>query len=705
MHCFHRAFLFPITSAIIFLLLTYLQTSQAALQSPGTDRLIIKYAQPVIHATEAEQGVLAAAAGTEHLQNESVRVVRAIATGANVMQLEKRRTVQDMDTICQSLAQQPGILYAEPDHIMHHHTTPNDPLYNHQWHYFEPVGGINLPAAWDKTTGDPHVNVAVIDTGVLSHRDLKDNLLPGYDFIKDIEAAADDSGRDPDASDPGDFTPAGFCGFDQYGLPSPQHNAPSSWHGTHVAGTIAATGNNNEGVTGVSWHSRILPIRVLGRCGGYTSDITDGMLWAAGIPVPGMPENPHPAKVLNLSLGGEGTCTRAYRDAIKQIREKGATIVVAAGNENRDARHSCPANCEGVITVAATNRDGARAYYSNFGTDVDIAAPGGELEYPENGILSTYNSGTRNPGTDTYASLEGTSMATPHVSGVVAQMYSVNNTLTPDQVESILKTTAREFPTGVYNACTTGYCGAGIIDAGKAVNSAAGQTIDNTHTLRKGIAKSALHGNRDTPLIFTLDLAASVSNLTFTLSGGSGDADLYVSHNQPPTLESHDCRSAYTGNDEHCRISQASAGRWYAMVYAYSPFRGVSLLADYDGEEPTESQPSVFRNTTSMLIPDRDNRGVTSSLYVSRTGLAGTPELTLDISHPFKGDLRVVLISPNGQRFLIKGESASESGADLKGTWTVKAQNLDAQGVWKLQVADLYYRDTGRINSWQLNFH
>ena len=698
----HRAILYLI--ACLSILPCFSLTAHAALQQPGTDRLIIKYAPPVTHASEAETGVITAAGNVPHLEGESVRVVRAIATGANVMQLEKRRNVQDMNTICRSLEEQPGILYAEPDHIMHHHATPNDPLYNHQWHYFEPVGGINLPAAWDQTTGSDKVTAAVIDTGVLNHPDLIENLLPGYDFIKDIEAAADDSGRDPDASDPGDYTPAGFCGFDQYGLPSPQRNTPSSWHGTHVAGTIAATGNNHEGVTGVSWHSRILPIRVLGRCGGYTSDITDGMLWAAGIPVAGLPDNPHPAKVLNLSLGGEGFCTRAYQDAIKQIRAKGATIVVAAGNENRDARHSCPANCEGVITVAATNRDGARAYYSNFGTDVDIAAPGGELNYPENGILSTYNSGTNHPANNTYASLEGTSMATPHVSGVVAQMYAVNSQLTPDRVEAILKTTAREFPTGIKNACTTGLCGAGIVDAAKAVNAAAGASPDTVNRLRKGIAKSALTATREVPLVFALEISKPVTGLTFTLSGGSGDADLYVSHGHPPTLTDHDCVSALAGNDEHCRIDHASAGTWYAMVYAYSPFRGVSLLADYDDEEPQDEQPAEFSNTASMLIPDRDNRGVTSTLYVSRTGAVGRLTLTLDISHPFRGDLRVVLISPTGNRYLIKEESRSEAGADLQGSWHIFAHNENAQGVWKLQVSDLYYRDSGRINSWKLTF-
>jgi len=199
---------------------------------------------------------------------------------------------------------------------------------------------------------------------------------------------------------------------------------------------------------------------VLGKCGGYTSDIADGIIWASGGTVAGVPANPNKARVLNLSLGGGGSCAATTQSAINGARSRGAVVVVAAGNSAMDASNFSPANCAGVITVAATSRAGGRASYSNFGSIVDIAAPGGDTGA---GILSTLNAGTRTPAGDGYASYSGTSMATPHVAGVVALMLSKNPALTPDQVEVKLKASARAFPA----ACAG--CGAGIVDATAAV--------------------------------------------------------------------------------------------------------------------------------------------------------------------------------------------------------------------------------------------
>ena len=200
----------------------------------------------------------------------------------------------------------------------------------------------------------------------------------------------------------------------------------SSWHGTHTAGTIGAASNNGVGVAGVNWNSKILPVRVLGKCGGYTSDIADGMRWAAGLSVSGVPANANPAKVLNLSLGGSGACDATYQDAVNAITAAGTTIVVSAGNSNADAINYRPGNCNGVITVAATNRDGGRAYYSNYGSIIEISAPGGETNVSNsNGVLSTLNTGTQGPGADTYVYYQGTSMAAPHVAGVASLLYSL----------------------------------------------------------------------------------------------------------------------------------------------------------------------------------------------------------------------------------------------------------------------------------------
>ncbi len=368
----------------------------------------------------------------------------------------KRLSVQQVADMARSLmASDPTIEYAEPDRIMVAKYTPNDPRYNEQWQYFDATGGLRANLAWDTVTGTG-VNVAVIDTGYRPHADLAGQFVQGYDFITDTAVAADGDGRDADASDPGDSTITGQCGGGSTA-------SNSSWHGTHVAGSIAAKTNNGVGVAGVAFNARIVPVRVLGKCGGYTSDIADAMIWASGGSVSGVPANANPARVINLSLGGGGACDSTTQNAINSARSRGTVVIVAAGNENRDASSSNPANCAGVVTVAATNRSGGRAYYSNYGSVVDIAAPGGDVRTSGGGILSTLNSGATVPGADSYAWYQGTSMATPHVAGVAALMLSKTPGLTPDQVEATLKSTARAFP-----ATCTG-CGAGIADASRAI--------------------------------------------------------------------------------------------------------------------------------------------------------------------------------------------------------------------------------------------
>jgi subtilisin family serine protease len=234
-----------------------------------------------------------------------------------------------------------------------------------------------------------------------------------------------------------------------------------------VAGTIAAVTNNANGVAGVAYGAKVQPVRALGRCGGYTSDIADGIIWASGGTVTGLPVNSTPARVINLSLGGSGACDDTTRAAVDGARGRGAVVVVAAGNSNVDVSNSSPANCQGVIAVAAVDRSGGKAYYSNFGLGITLAAPGGDMRSSgTNGVLSTWNLGTTTPGADAYAFSSGTSMATPHVSAVAALMFSANPGLKPGQVKQLLKSSARAFP------ATCSQCGAGIVDAGAAVSSA-----------------------------------------------------------------------------------------------------------------------------------------------------------------------------------------------------------------------------------------
>jgi len=437
-----------------------------------TDRLIVKYKDdsdtartgvPARALDRARQALIDRAGQT---YGATLRALRATANGAHVLQLNRTMTVDEARQLAAELkSRDANVEYAEPDRIMVPLATPTDPSYTQQWDLYEATGGINAPAAWDKSTG-AGVNVAVIDTGYRPHADLSGQILQGFDFITTTAIANDGGGRDTDASDPGDWTPAGSCGA---GVPAADQS--SSWHGTHVSGTIAAKANNGLGIAGIAYHAKIVPARVLGRCGGYTSDIADAMVWASGGTVTGVPANANKARVLNLSLGGSGACDTTTQNAINSARSRGAVVIVAAGNSNTNAINSSPANCSGVITVAATNRAGGKASYSNYGTNVTIAAPGGDNGA---GILSTLNSGTTTPAADNYAWYMGTSMATPHVAGVVALMLSANPNLTPDDVAARLKSTARAFPA----ACSG--CGAGIVNAAAAVNAALASTTTTT---------------------------------------------------------------------------------------------------------------------------------------------------------------------------------------------------------------------------------
>ncbi|MGY0219740.1 S8 family serine peptidase [Endozoicomonadaceae bacterium StTr2] len=677
--------------------------NDAGLSETGTNRLIVKYASNISNDSLMSNQSLESAIGARVLN------VRAMANGSKVLDLGLRKSNEEMRQIANEIQNQPGVLYAEPDYIMKPQAAPDDTQYSNQWHYFETAGGINLPAAWDITTGSSDITVAVIDTGVVNHSDLAENLLPGYDFISDVDVSQDGNGRDSDARDAGDFTPAGACGTNpQTGQPEPPRDKNSSWHGTHVAGTIAAVSNNGQGVAGVSWTSSILPVRVLGRCGGYTSDITDGMLWAAGLSVPGVPNNPNPAKVLNLSLGGGSPCSQTYQNTINRVRAAGATIVVAAGNSNDNADKFSPASCDGVITVAANKRDGGRSYYSNYGGSVDLAAPGGETIVETDGILSTLNSGKKQPEGDSYAYYQGTSMATPHVAGVASLMYAVNADLTPDQVESILKSTARSFPSVSQRQCTTALCGTGIMDAAAAVTAARdgdGGTQPNDSVLTKGEAKTGLSGSKGESLTFTFDVPTGATNLSFVMSGGSGDADLYVRHGSAPTTSSYDCRSWASGNNETCNsFSSPKAGTWHVTVRGYTSFNGASLIADYEEGSSGPSEVKEFTNNQSVAIPDNRSSGVTSTIDSTYTGQAGNITLGVNITHTFRGDVKIVLIAPNGTEYSVKNTS-NDSANNIVGSYQVNAQGVSANGTWKLKVSDHAWRDTGTLNSWSLSFN
>jgi serine protease len=497
-----------------------------------TDRLIVKYKDANVAGARVATAMTAARQAIADRAGQQLglrlQALRSTATGAHVFKIDRKVSVTEADALAKEMmARDTSIEYAEPDRIMRKMATANDPYYAQQWDYTDATGGLRLPAAWDLSTGTG-IKVAIIDTGYRNHADLSGQFVGGYDFISDTAISNDGNGRDADATDPGDWTAANECAAGE-----PASN--SSWHGTHVAGTIAAKTNNSVGVAGVAYNAKIVPVRVLGKCGGYTSDIADAIIWASGGTVTGVPANANPAKVINMSLGGGGACGTTTQNAINSARSRGTVVVVAAGNENQNASNSNPANCAGVVAVAATGKTGGRASYSNYGAVVDVAAPGGDGSYS---IISTLNAGTQGPGADSYAGYQGTSMATPHVAGVAALMLARNSALTPDDIEAKLKATARAFP------ATCSQCGTGIVDAGAAVAAATTMTpppttisetesnntistanaISTTGTIVNGTMSATTDSD-----YFVVQLPAG-KTLTATMTPGlsTADYDLYI---------------------------------------------------------------------------------------------------------------------------------------------------------------------------------
>lgn len=444
--------------------------AMTALPSAPVEKVIVTYKSKTAEAgsnAAAKSDAAAKGAAT----GERLAFERRLAGGAALVDLGGSATKQDVAEVMDAFRADPQVASVEPDiRAYAMAVTPNDTDYAKQWDLFEATGGMNVPTAWDKTTGSG-VTVAVIDTGYATHTDLATNVVSGYDFISDSADARDGNGRDANAKDEGDWNATD----NECGVGSKASN--SSWHGTHVAGTIGAVTNNTKGIAGIAYNAKIQPVRVLGKCGGSSADIADAITWASGGTVPGVAANATPAKVINLSLGGaSSTCPSVYQNAINGAVSRGTTVVVAAGNSNANASGFTPANCANVINVASTSREGNRSFYSNYGTNIDVAAPGGEtrratdtpgtITTPQNGIYSTLNSGATTQSAENYAPYQGTSMAAPHIAGLAALLKSAKTSLTPAEIESAIKSNARPLP----GTCTGG-CGTGIADATKTVNA------------------------------------------------------------------------------------------------------------------------------------------------------------------------------------------------------------------------------------------
>ncbi len=645
--------------------------------SPTHDRFIIKYREGTAQRANASRiapGLARAASNAG--SRADLQHIRRLAVGADVVGSSRKLDRAEAESLMRQIAADPDVEYIEVDKLNHPLLTPNDTRFGEQYGFGTGAGGTYATQAWDVTNG-AGVVVAVLDTGIVSHSDLNANLLPGYDFIIDTAVAADGNGRDSDPSDPGDA----FNG------------QSSSWHGTHVAGTIGAVTNNGKGVAGMAYGAKIVPVRVLGKGGGYDSDIADAMVWAAGGSVSGVPANANPAEVINLSLGGQGPCSSTSQSAINSAVSRGSTVVIAAGNSNANVSGFSPGNCANIISVAATTSTGARASYSNYGSLIDIAAPGST-------ILSTLNSGSTSPGSESYASYNGTSMAAPHVAGIVALMQAAaSSPKSPAEIESIIKSTARSFP-----STPSQPIGPGIIQARAAVDAVRGSTPpppSGGGELSEGVPVTGLAASTGNSLNYTLNVPAGASNLTFAMSGGTGDADLYVRFGSAPTDSAYLCRPYLNGNNETCTIAAPSTGTYYVRIKAYSSFSGVSLVGSYDAGGG--GSPQTYTNGSDYQI--RDNSTVESPITVSgRSGNGGSSvPVAVDIRHTYKGDLRVDLVAPDGSVYNLHNR-AGGSADNIIGTYNVNLSSEALNGTWKLRVNDNYNGDTGYINSWSVTF-
>ena len=463
---------------------------------------------------------------------------RQITPSMHVMFLKQTLYGADVVAALAKLRADPSVEFADVDERRYPLALPNDPLFvattgaSGQWYMQTPTttgcntttgcdfAATDAVSAWGITTGSAGVVIADVDTGVrFDHPDLLraglgsgGRLLPGYDFVGPDESSSgaslgtylmanDGDGWDPDPSDPGDW----ISTTDQQNSQFPAANCPiqaSSWHGTRVVGIFGAITNNDTGIAGLTWGSWVLPVRALGKCGGYDSDIIAGIEWAAGMSVSTaanpVPNNPYPASIINLSLGGTGSCPSAYQIGLSAVTKLGALVVVSAGNASGSVE--TPANCSatvpGVIAVAGLRNAGTKVGYSSFGPEVGVSAPAGNCINTTGACLrsidTTTNLGTTAPGDSSYTNQTntnlGTSFSAPIVSGIAGLMRSANGNLTPAQLVARLEASATAFPanTGNLPVCpslatdgtdecscpASGQCGTGMVNALAAVNAA-----------------------------------------------------------------------------------------------------------------------------------------------------------------------------------------------------------------------------------------
>src|ERR1700690_444312 len=485
--------------------------------------------------------------------NLRVRRAQPILDGLHAVEFVNTNAGESTEQALARLRADPEVEYAEPDQRRHAHVLPDDPLFvasataTGQWYLQNPNANPSAPApsatdaadAWGITTGSPGLVIADLDTGIrFDHPDLLragagGRLLPGYDFISNVAAGNESSGPNADASDPGDWVTAADLSGAPFNADTGCTAGNSSWHGTRVSGVMGALGNNGVGIAGMTWSGWLLQVRVLGKCGGSDSDIETAMLWAAGLTVAGYPVNPYPARIINMSLGGTGSCPQSYQQVINQLLQMGVLVVASAGNDGGPV--AAPANCHGVAAVAGLRQIGTKVGFSNLGPEVSLSAPAGNCVNTSGPCLysidTTFNLGVTTPAqngyTDAYNTNLGTSFSAPMVSGIAGLMLSVNANLTPAQLIARLQQGASSpFPVNsaaplchipssstdksqdVECNCTTSTCGAGMANALGAVQQA-----------RRPIAAIRLPGSVSAGQSLTLHASTSAAACGRSIAG------------------------------------------------------------------------------------------------------------------------------------------------------------------------------------------
>jgi len=580
-----------------------------------------------------------AGAGMMRAAPLQARHERRLAVGADVVSFPQRLDYVQSKALIEQIAADPNVEYVEPVMRLQRLDVPNDTYWEEQWGLHTPAesgGGINLAPALSKATGEGVV-VAVLDTGVTEHPDLSANVLfeEGYDFYD----------RVPGGYDPGDY----LDGSEGCGPP-----APSSWHGTHVAGTVAAVTNNNMGVASVAPGSAVLPVRVLGNCGGYSGDIADAIMWASGGSVPETPANQFKADVINMSLGGTApaACPNVFKDALAYAHDQGVTVVVAAGNSDSDVTSengvgrtmgNCSADLVVVGGVGPTGRRGGLTnsgqaepgWGSSHGARVDVAAPMGSGWSPaEDQVLSTTNTGATVPESPAYSFGYGTSMASPHVAGLAALVISASEAdLTPDEVKQIIKETTRPFPITPDKPI-----GTGIIDANAAVDYAiegppepcdpeVEQCEPDATFIQNKQPVRGLSGTAGSETLYAIEVPEGVTGpLSIVTSGGRGDVSLYVSLDEEPSADDADWRSTRPGNNEVVRVNNPEAGTYYIKLVGVRDYSNLTLQARF--EEPENGGPGCNELENGVPVTGISGDPQSEQFWTINVP-AGTPTLTV----------------------------------------------------------------------------